>query len=490
MSAPLISIKYYVASIKGVITLFSLFFCLLLTTYYLLPTVHAQESTQSATASATSSAFQTTNYQLPTYIPPTSPVYTDLLVHNMFHTFSCLASGFSITGQPCLTYKLQKDAQGAIQSVPILGQANLSGGALGAVTSLLGIMFTNPPIRTANYLASVEDSLGIVKEVHAQVGGSGAKVLDPVLKLWQVSRNMAYLVMIIIFVVIGLMIMFRQRINPQTVITAQAALPGLVIGLILITFSYFSAALITDLAFVGTNVVGSYFSAAQTPSPNSNLVDTLKDKNVLSIMSTFVGATGQGDLQNAVGEIISELGRGPELIIKTFASFLAYQYSYQFAEVPATAISGAICGIAGGLGALNPLAQLTGTTATTVALLPNCIAHATIVGKTVVGAAAATAAFAAPAFVISWALYVILIAILIYTMFKLLFRLVNNFLAIIFYTVTAPFYFLVASLPGRQGIATGWILNMLCNVLVFPAVIGVFYFVNFLLGSQASGVLT
>lgn len=73
-------------------------------------------------------------------------------------------------------------------------------------------------------------------------------------------------------------------------------------------------------------------------------------------------------------------------------------------------------------------------------------------------------------------------AVLLYAMFKLLFRLISVYLSIIFLTITAPFQFLAASLPGRQGIATAWILNMLANILAFPAVIAVFYFVAFILG--------
>lgn len=74
--------------------------------------------------------------------------------------------------------------------------------------------------------------------------------------------------------------------------------------------------------------------------------------------------------------------------------------------------------------------------------------------------------------------------VLLYAMLKLLLRLVNCYLTIIFLTFSAPFQLLVAALPGRQGIATGWILNMLANVLVFPVVIAVFYFVAFILGES------
>ena len=156
---------------------------LILNSAFLTHPTFAQESTPSA------SSLPTTNYQLPTYVSPTSPVYTDLMVSNMFHTLSCLAAGFSTIGQPCLTYKLQKNAEGAIQSVPILGQANLSGGALGAATSLIDALYVNRPLRTADYIASVKGNLGIAKEAHAQVEGSGSDVLDPILNLWKVSRN-------------------------------------------------------------------------------------------------------------------------------------------------------------------------------------------------------------------------------------------------------------------------------------------------------------
>jgi len=43
-------------------------------------------------------------------------------------------------------------------------------------------------------------------------------------------------------------------------------------------------------------------------------------------------------------------------------------------------------------------------------------------------------------------------------------------------------------MPGRQDMATDWIRNMLCNVLVFPAVIAVFYFAAYLVGGREIAV--
>ena len=111
-----ISSEFIVHSLVKFLVISSLFivFLLLPTTNFSLFITHAQ------TASS-----------IPTTISPTSPIYTDLLVHNLFHTFSCLAVGQSTIGQPCLTYKLQQDAQGVVRGVPILSQADLSGGLLG-----------------------------------------------------------------------------------------------------------------------------------------------------------------------------------------------------------------------------------------------------------------------------------------------------------------------------------------------------------------------
>ncbi|MDD5147402.1 MAG: hypothetical protein PHV63_02535 [Candidatus Daviesbacteria bacterium] len=412
----------------------------------------AVSSLPSSSASATTTYNLQPTTSLPPTIPPTSPLYTDLLVNNMFHTFSCLAVGQSVIGQPCLTYQVTKNTQGVIQSVPVLSSVNLSGGTLGAVTSVIGALYMNPPVRTADYLASVGEGLGIVKEVHAQgVTGSGANVLKPIISLWQVSRNISYVIMIIIFVVIGLMIMFRNKINPQTVITAQTALPGLVIGLIMITFSYFLAGLISDMAFVGTNVVGFYFVAAQGKLDDTafkeqlDLTQKLSGDNILSIMAPLTGIVTRERAENVANSILSKLGDALTPI-RIVVFWLTAQFVMPFAGIippPFGLLIGPLASL--GIGALANIG------------LPFLLGY-------FLSFAAALA--------------------LTYQMIKLLLRLIMAWLTIIFLTISAPFQFLFASLPGRQGIATGWMLNMLGNILIFPAVVAVMYFVVFLLGSE------
>lgn len=454
------------------------FLGLLVTSFLLLVTLVSPSFAQTATPSA--SQLSVTHYQpLPATISPTSPIFTDLLLSNVFHSFSCLAVGSSIIGQPCLSYQSLKNAQGAIQTVPVLSQSNLSGGALGTVSSIIATLYLNPPIKTTDYLSSLKGGLGIIKEAHAQVAGSGEAVLSPIFNLWQVSRNIAYLIMIIIFVVIGLMVMFRQRINPQTVITAQTAIPGLVIGLILITFSYFLAALITDTAFIGTNLVGYYFIAAQPDAKQENLVQKTNTDNVITIVSSLIKGVKKDDIATAVGTLFNSLGEpdltntsSPATLIRSFAAASAYQLGSSFGPAIGAGVAAVGCGIAA-----LPFGPLT------FGAIPVCATIGQIVAGPVIGAGLAVATWNNPGGMVGYAVWVATIVIIVYSMLKLLLNLMKAFLNIIFLTIIAPFQFLAASLPGRQGIATAWILNMLCHVLAFPGVMAVLYFANYMMGA-------
>jgi hypothetical protein len=73
--------------------------------------------------------------------------------------------------------------------------------------------------------------------------------MSPFLAFWKVFRNLAYSLYIIMFVVVGIMIMLRTKVNAQTIITIQTALPNLLITLLLITFSYAIVGFMIDLMY-------------------------------------------------------------------------------------------------------------------------------------------------------------------------------------------------------------------------------------------------
>jgi len=131
-------------------------------------------------------------------------------------------------------------------------------GAIGSLSNLIVAMYDNPVADTQSYVADVLKSAHIVTPAYAQ--GIGFASLDPVLNLWKTFRNIAYMFFVLIFVVVGFLIMFRQKVG-QTAITAQQAIPQIIMSLVLVTFSYAIAGLLIDLMYVLMALIVGVFAS-------------------------------------------------------------------------------------------------------------------------------------------------------------------------------------------------------------------------------------
>ena len=140
-----------------------------------------------------------------------------------------------------------------------LSAYNKSG--LGLATSTIASLYTNPPASTTYYVADLMQNAGFAEPAYAQ--GIGYSGLMPLIDIWRLFRNFSYVILIAVAVIIGFMIMLRMNIDPQTVISVQNALPGIVITLILITFSYAIAGLLIDLMYFVTLLVVSIYGQLQ-----------------------------------------------------------------------------------------------------------------------------------------------------------------------------------------------------------------------------------
>ncbi|PIR64541.1 MAG: hypothetical protein COU63_03565 [Candidatus Pacebacteria bacterium CG10_big_fil_rev_8_21_14_0_10_36_11] len=186
-------------------------------------------------------------------------------------------------------------------------------GAIGETTQALAMLY-NPPASGVTYVATLLEDAHIIPQAHAQ--GLGFSSLDPVLEAWKVFRNIAYFFFVVIFLVIGFMIMFRQNLGGQTVVTAQQAIPGIIVSLIFVTFSYAIAGFLIDLMYLIMYLMIGLFR------PDSG-VDLLS-KNFLQIGWDLVtGVNGSGAFANmneavksfagaidtgAVGDVLGWLG--------------------------------------------------------------------------------------------------------------------------------------------------------------------------------------
>ena len=103
--------------------------------------------------------------------------------------------------------------------------------------------------------------------------GIGFDGLTPVLQIWKAFRNLTYLFFVILFVILGLGIMFRLNIDARTVMTMQNQIPKIIIALVLITFSYAIAGFLIDMMYLSIFLVVQIFASHQlaTVTDMSNL---------------------------------------------------------------------------------------------------------------------------------------------------------------------------------------------------------------------------
>lgn len=148
--------------------------------------------------------------------------------------------------------KAQQLALDGAQQELLLGQNN---GLVGQSGQLIASLFKSQPSSAASYLAYVTNNLQkhkIIPPALAAVtsNGIGFETFSPFLTIWLVFRNLAYLGLVVFFIVYGFMMMFRVNLGQKTVISVQLAIPKLIVTLLIITFSYAIVGIIYDLMWV------------------------------------------------------------------------------------------------------------------------------------------------------------------------------------------------------------------------------------------------
>ncbi|MCH7951625.1 hypothetical protein IH980_02745 [Patescibacteria group bacterium] len=172
-------------------------------------------------------------------------------------------------------------------------------GAIHFASNLLGTLVANPPISSGDYVQYVAQRLNIAEPAYAQAG-TGFRALQPLIPLWAAFRNIAYLAFVVIFILIGFMIMFRARLDPQTVVNVQNSLPKLVITLLLITFSYAIAGFLVDLIYLGIFVIVSVLASQGLIDSAAAARTTLIGENLF----TFIFKGGIFRAGDTAGEAI------------------------------------------------------------------------------------------------------------------------------------------------------------------------------------------
>lgn len=206
-------------------------------------------------------------------------------------------------------------------------------GALPTAGKAVAGIYENAPASGQTYVADLLHNMkiGPAQPAYAQVGGLGFAALEPVLGAWKQFRNIAYMFFIIITLVIGFMIMMRQKVGGQAAVTAQQAIPNVVIALITVTFSYAVAGFMIDLMYVFMYLMVGLF--------NGTVGDEAITKNILELgFQLFVDGNIFGDTYNAVGNFVDNaLGNNAVAEVAKIVSGLSFAiiiaFAYLFAIV-------------------------------------------------------------------------------------------------------------------------------------------------------------
>jgi heme/copper-type cytochrome/quinol oxidase subunit 4 len=299
--------------------------------------------------------------------------------------------------------------------------------ALGMTTNAMAGLMANPPASSSQYIAYVLQNAGLVEPAYAQ--GIGYSGLSPLIGLWRVFRNISYIILVIVLVAIGFMIMFRMNINPQTVISIQNALPGIIVTLVLITFSYAIAGLLIDLMYFFILLITSLFYQVMDPEHIGALSlaeqqEYFLNMNLKGLFSYFVNW---------------------ENIVKMPTQIFSF-------TVPAASMATGTAGtlLYGLVFAVNPL----------------------------VGMGLSAVITAIPLLIIAIALFA--------SYLRIFMILLTSYIQILINVIFAPIILLGGAIPGNNAFVN-WIKGLLGNLIVYPAVAGILLLANAIKMSLSKG---
>lgn len=112
------------------------------------------------------------------------------------------------------------------------------------------MIFTDKISSGVDELKYVASKFNIASPAYAQGVGYEKLGIGTIRGFWLATRNMAFLIAVIILIVAGFMIIFRTKISAQASVTIQMVIPRLVVSIILVAFSYAIVGFVIDMIYV------------------------------------------------------------------------------------------------------------------------------------------------------------------------------------------------------------------------------------------------
>jgi len=416
--------------------------------------------------------------------------WTQNVMIEVMSALTCQLAGVDPTNpkQTCLGID---SASGKIGFLP----SPQTGGAIGFMGNMIATLYT-PPLHTGDYFKDLASNFGINKKAYAQTTGTGTgfQGLTPLIGIWSAFRNIVYLFLVIVFIVIGLAIMLRIKIDPRTVMSIQNQIPKIIIGILVVTFSFAIAGFLIDMMWVFIYLIYGIFSGIQGVNLDSLNPANIQGQNALGAAGHISGGGIFGITNDAASSAkdalhgILNIKAGPLEIFNPFAlvvdffdptkrgsaanwfidlvstgaGFVAFKYFLTVAETLSKATS------------LPVIESIPG-----IKIISDAIVNISLKGGSLAAFGFAEAVFAGTeALLRNWLPYliaymIIFIALLV-ALVRLWFTLIIAYVHILIDVVLAPFWIIGGIVPGSPISLSGWLRDLIANLAAFPAVIGMF----------------
>jgi len=265
-------------------------------------------------------------------------------------------------------------------------------------------------------------------------------------------RNLVYILFVVIFIILGLGIMFRIQIDPRAVLSIQSQLPKIVIALILVTFSYAIAGFLVDMMYLSLYLIINLF---QTQG-----LDTAT--NLATNPINAAGGLGGG----GIGGIAFDASKG---IAGAMTSLFDGSIGNFFKGIINT-VFGIFSGagaVGGGIGAGLGLA-VGG---------PVGLAVGGLIGGAIGGLGGQIFGLGGPepfTLVVGAIAWIIIVIALLSALFRLWFTLLKTYVMILINITFAPIMIAFGLFPGSSFSFGNWIRSLAADLAAFPLVLILF----------------
>ncbi len=246
---------------------------------------------------------------------------------------------------------------------------------------------------------------------------------SPIRDLWLVMLGLATILFALVLIAAGFMVMFRQKIGGQAVVTVGMAIRGLIIGYVGALFSFALGGLFLNISKFLTFFIAKIF---------------------LSRFSQYFQGPGNFMYPNSIWSIVKvfTIGNWPWAKGSHFGAPLG--------AILKGIYYGAKAGWDSGGGFLGPLGQaLKGVAGAVTGLIGGMLASLILVGLGI---------------------------FMIFIGFKVVWKLINVYINMVLQIILAPLIFVAGALPGREATIKQWFSKMFIYAVTPPAM---FFLLNF-----------